>query len=82
MLYLRILILLGFESYFKESRKLLEFAFEAVKKSVDFIFLWLIVLVMFSMMGYFLFGDCNAYSGSKECYNSDWIYTASYQGVF
>ena len=35
------------------------------KKSVDFIFLWLIVLVMFSMMGYFLFGDCNAYSGSK-----------------
>lgn len=40
--------------------------------------LWLLVLMMFSLMGYFLFGGCNA---TENCYKPE-NYSASYQGVF
>ena len=65
MLYLRIIVILSFEPYFAESRKLFQFAWEAVKKSANFMLLWLLVLIMFSLMGYFLFGNCNTDQG---CY--------------
>ncbi len=40
--------------------------------------LWLLVLIMFSLMGYFLFGNCNSTQG---CYNNNHL-QATYQGIF
>ena len=59
-IYLRMIIFLFYEPYFKESRKLFKFALEALKKSIKFILLWFMIIIVFTSMGFSLLGGCNS----------------------